>query len=243
MKKASFKILKEQAADKVNRIVTIIENKHNEIKLRLEEDEDLKFLDELSIEDLEPLIAILKSEQNQRIDVVYQRINAITDKIINREDKLNTDDIKALVSFIKSEIHLLGGNTLVNLGRGNQGVTYKEIVKDVCKRIGINKSRLQNQEDIEVLENFFFEVFQEQFDKLRAKYATKDKDITSDEIEDKLFKQYTNGAIQTLIPTNLTGPAWRKTLRIVLIVRKLRRRKIILSKRNISYYENKDCFV
>ena len=190
MKKASFKILKEQAADKVNRIVTIIENKHNEIKLRLEEDEDLKFLDELSIEDLEPLIAILKSEQNQRIDVVYQRINAITDKIINREDKLNTDDIKALVSFIKSEIHLLGGNTLVNLGRGNQGVTYKEIVKDVCKRIGINKSRLQNQEDIEVLENFFFEVFQEQFDKLRAKYATKDKDITSDEIEDKLFKQY-----------------------------------------------------
>jgi hypothetical protein len=227
MKKASFKILKEQAADKVNRIVTIIENKHNEIKLRLEEDEDLKFLDELSIEDLEPLIAILKSEQNQRIDVVYQRINAITDKIINREDKLNTDDIKALVSFIKSEIHLLGGNTLVNLGRGNQGVTYKEIVKDVCKRIGINKSRLQNQEDIEVLENFFFEVFQEQFDKLRAKYATKDKDITSDEIEDKLFKQYTNGAIQTLIPTNLTGPAWRKTLRIVLIVRKLRRRKII----------------
>lgn len=227
MKKASFKILKEQAADKVNRIVTIIENKHNEIKLRLEEDEDLKFLDELSIEDLEPLIAILKSEQNQRIDVVYQKINAITDKIINREDKLNTDDIKALVSFIKSEIHLLGGNTLVNLGRGNQGVTYKEIVKDVCKRIGINKSRLQNQEDIEVLENFFFEVFQEQFDKLRAKYATKDKDITSDEIEDKLFKQYTNGAIQTLIPTNLTGPAWRKTLRIVLIVRKLRRRKII----------------
>ena len=227
MKKASFKILKEQAADKVNRIVTIIENKHNEIKLRLEEDEDLKFLDELSIEDLEPLIAILKSEQNQRIDVVYQRINAITDKIINREDKLNTDDIKALVSFIKSEIHLLGGNTLVNLGRGNQGVTYKEIVKDVCKRRGINKSRLQNQEDIEVLENFFFEVFQEQFDKLRAKYATKDKDITSDEIEDKLFKQYTNGAIQTLIPTNLTGPAWRKTLRIVLIVRKLRRRKII----------------
>lgn len=227
MKKASFKILKEQAADKVNRIVTIIENKHNEIKLRLEEDEDLKFLDELSIEDLEPLIVILKSEQNQRIDVVYQRINAITDKIINREDKLNTDDIKALVSFIKSEIHLLGGNTLVNLGRGNQGVTYKEIVKDVCKRIGINKSRLQNQEDIEVLENFFFEVFQEQFDKLRAKYATKDKDITSDEIEDKLFKQYTNGAIQTLILTNLTGPAWRKTLRIVLIVRKLRRRKII----------------
>ena len=227
MKKASFKILKEQAADKVNRIVTIIENKHNEIKLRLEEDEDLKFLDELSIEDLEPLIAILKSEQNQRIDVVYQRINVITDKIISREDKLNTDDIKALVSFIKSEIHLLGGNTLVNLGRGNQGVTYKEIVKDVCKRIGINKSRLQNQEDIEVLENFFFEVFQEQFDKLRAKYATKDKDITSDEIEDKLFKQYTNGAIQTLIPTNLTGPAWRKTLRIVLIVRKLRRRKII----------------
>lgn len=227
MKKASFKILKEQAADKVNRIVTIIENKHNEIKLRLEEDEDLKFLDELSIEDLEPLIVILKSEQNQRIDVVYQRINAITDKIINREDKLDTDDIKALVSFIKSEIHLLGGNTLVNLGRGNQGVTYKEIVKDVCKRIGINKSRLQNQEDIEVLENFFFEVFQEQFDKLRAKYATKDKNITSDEIEDKLFKQYTNGAIQTLIPTNLTGPAWRKTLRIVLIVRKLRRRKII----------------
>lgn len=227
MKKASFKILKEQAADKVNRIVTIIENKHNEIKLRLEEDEDLKFLDELSIEDLEPLIAILKSEQNQHIDVVYQRINAITDKIINREDKLNTDDIKALVSFIKSEIHLLGGNTLVNLGRGNQGVTYKEIVKDVCKRIGINKSCLQNQENIEVLENFFFEVFQEQFDKLRAKYATKDKDITSFEIEDKLFKQYTNGAIQTLIPTNLTGPAWRKTLRIVLIIRKLRRRKII----------------
>ena len=43
MKTGYFKILKAQATDKMNRIVTTIENKQKEIKLKLDEDEDLKF--------------------------------------------------------------------------------------------------------------------------------------------------------------------------------------------------------
>lgn len=155
MKTGYFKILKAQATDKMNRIVTTIENKQKEIKLKLDEDEDLKFLDKLSAKELQPLLEILKTEQNQGIDSLYKGLTVVSNRILNREDNLNIDDVNALVSFIKAEIHLLGGNTLANLGRGNQGVTYKEIVKDVCERIGINKKVLDGKEDISALEYLF----------------------------------------------------------------------------------------
>ncbi|MDU6206290.1 hypothetical protein [Veillonella sp.] len=222
MKKGYFKILKAQATDKMNRIVTTIENKQDEIKLRLDEDEDLKFLDELSAKELMPLLKILKTEPNQGIESIYKGLTVVSNKIFNREDKLNIDDVKEQVSFIKAEIHLLGGNTLVNLGRGNQGVTYKEIVKDVCERIGIKQNDLEGKDDINALEYLFFKEFRQHFDKLKAKYDTKNQSITNEEIEKEIVKGYANGLLSTLLPNNLTGPAWRKTIPIVLTVTKLR---------------------
>ena len=222
MKTGYFKILKAQATDKMNRIVKTIENKQKEIKLKLDEDEDLKFLDKLSAKELQPLLEILKTEQNQGIDSLYKGLTVVSNRILNREDNLNIDDVNALVSFIKAEIHLLGGNTLANLGRGNQGVTYKEIVKDVCERIGINKKVLDGKEDISALEYLFFKEFRQHFDKLKAKYDTKNQSITNEEIEKEIVKEYANGLLSTLLPNNLTGPAWRKTIPIVLTVTKLR---------------------
>lgn len=229
MNKDYFKILKSQATDKMNHIITTIENKQNEVKLRLDEDEDLKFLDGLSAEELKPLLEILKTEQNQGINALYQGFTAVTNKIFNREDNLNTNDVKLLISFIKDEIHLLGGNTFVNIGRGNQGVTYKEIVKDVCTRIGINEKSLENIDDIKRLEDLFFKEFRQQFDQLKHKYYKENKFLSNDEIKEKLFDEYTNSILKTLLPYNLTGPAWRKTIRIVFIITELRNNIVVQS--------------
>ena len=99
-------------------------------KFNIDNDNDLSFLYQLQFEDLKRLHNILISEDN----ILLDKIKGVVQQDINRFNESNVND---LVKFIISEIHLLGGNTLVNLGRGNQGVTYKEIVRDVCERIGI----------------------------------------------------------------------------------------------------------
>ena len=109
-------------------------------KFNIDDDSDLSFLYHLPLEDLKMLHNILISEDNFLLD----KIKGFVQQDTNHFNESNVDD---LVKFIISEVHLLGGNTLVNLGRGNQGVTYKEIVKDVCERIGINKKELKSKDD------------------------------------------------------------------------------------------------
>ena len=59
------------------------------------------------------------------------------------------------------------------------------------------------------------------------KYDKKNKTVSDDEIKEKLFDEYTNGLLKTLLPNNLTGPAWRKTIRIVLIITELRKNIVV----------------
>lgn len=191
-------------------------------KFNIDDDNDLLFLYKLPFEELKRLYNILISEDNFLLD----KIKGVVEQDTNKFNESNVND---LVKFIISEIHLLGGNTLVNLGRGNQGVPYKEIVKDVCERIGINKKAIKNKDDIKTLENLFFREFRQQFDKLKAKYDKKNKTVSDDEIKEKLFDEYTNGLLKTLLPYNLTGPAWRKTVRIVLLITELRKNVVVQS--------------
>lgn len=191
-------------------------------KFNIDNDNDLLFLYKLPFEELKRLYNILISEDNFLLD----KIKGVVEQDTNKFNESNVDD---LVKFIISEIHLLGGNTLVNFGRGNQGVTYKEIVKDVCERIGINKKAIKNKDDIKTLENLFFREFRQQFDKLKAKYDKKNKTVSDDEIKEKLFDEHTNGLLKTLLPYNLTGPAWRKTVRIVLLITELRKNIVVQS--------------
>lgn len=190
-------------------------------KFNIDNDNDLLFLYKLSFEDLKKIHNILTAK-----DTLFDKINGAVKPNTNKIDESNVNN---LVKSIISEIHLLGGNTLVNLGRGNQGVPYKEIVKDVCERIGINKKDIENKDDIKTLENLFYKEFKQQFDKLKAKYIGKKKSVSVDEIKEKLFDEYTNGLLKTLLPNNLTGPAWRKTVRIVLIITELRKNIVVQS--------------
>ena len=136
-------------------------------KFNIDNDNDLLFLYKLSFEDLKKIHNILIAK-----DTLFDKINGAVKQKTNKIDESNVND---LVKFIISEIHLLGGNTLVNIGRGNQGVTYKEIVKDVCARIGINEKSLENTDDIKRLEDLFFKEFSQQFDQLKHKYYKENK--------------------------------------------------------------------
>lgn len=195
-------------------------------KFNIDNDNDLLFLYQLPYEDLKRLHNVILSEDN----IFLNKIKGFVQHDINQFNESNVED---LVKYIIDEVHLLGGNTLVNLGRGKQGVPYKEIVKDVCERIGIKKEEIKNKDDIKTLENLFFKEFRQQFDNLVAKYDSKNdsknESVSDDEIKEKLFDEYTNGLLKTLSPINLTGPAWRKTVRIVLLVTELRKNMVVQS--------------
>ena len=218
--------MKELLSLGVKFVAVCVEDQYEKIKgdwrekFNIDNDNDLLFLYQLSYEDLKRLYNVLVSEDNFLLDKIKGFVQPDT-------TQFNESNVENLVKFIIAEVHLLGGNTLVNLGRGNQGVPYKEIVKDVCERIGINKKELKSKDDIKTLENLFFKEFRQQFDKLKAKYDFKNKSVTDDEIKEKLFDEYTNGLLKTLLPNNLTGPAWRKTIRIVLIITELRKNIVV----------------
>ena len=187
----------------------------------IDNDNDLLFLYKLPFEDLKKIHNILIAE-----DKLVDKIKEVVVQNTNKFDESNVDD---LVKFIISEIHLLGGNTIFNLVRGNQGVPYKEIVKDVCERIGIKKEEIKNNNDIKSLENLFFNDFRQQFDKIRFKYDSENKDVSDNEIKEELFDEYTDSLLKTLSPINSTGPAWRKTVPIVLIITELRNNIVVQS--------------
>lgn len=104
--------------------------KHMAIKYR--EDPGLKFLDMCSNEDVFNLAQILIYDS----DGEERRTSSIlTDEGFTKH---KNDPQKWLKSWrvIAGELQLYGGDSVVNLFRGN-GVVYEEILSDVCERVGV----------------------------------------------------------------------------------------------------------
>lgn len=80
---------------------------------------DLIFLQEFSDEDLMPLVNIMRNRlTNQLPDDVVEHPRVYLSQIIN-------------------ELEKYAGNTLMNIFRGGKGVSYREMLEDVCKKQNI----------------------------------------------------------------------------------------------------------
>ncbi len=104
-------------------------------------DEELDFLDKCSNEDLEVLVKILTHDidGNERI----------TEELTSTYSyKQHYPNHKMYLPLIKDEIHDYGGNTFMNIFRGN-GVKYKEILIDCAKKMKVNFNSKNSVEDIE----------------------------------------------------------------------------------------------
>ncbi|DAB32463.1 MAG TPA: hypothetical protein CFH79_03700, partial [Sulfurospirillum sp. UBA11407] len=86
-------------------------------------DEDLEFLKDINSNDLNKLVEILTTSKTEEL----------TKKDIYKEFK---NDPNIYWEEIAAEIQHFGGNTIANIARG-KGVTYSEILKDVCTAFDI----------------------------------------------------------------------------------------------------------
>lgn len=97
-------------------------------------DPDLEFLSELSSEELHNLVEILTLDKEGKA--------LLTENLTYSEKyKKHYPDHKMYWEEIAEELQLFGGNTFMNLIKGNKGVLYREILCDVCDRLKVNYNK------------------------------------------------------------------------------------------------------
>lgn len=106
------------------------------------EDKDLEFLAKCSNEDLQPLVDILIKDKDGKDRYTEELTKSKRYMRYSPDHQKYWDDIAA-------EIQTFGGNTFANLMRFGKGVTYKEILCDVCKDLKVNFNEKSSTEAIE----------------------------------------------------------------------------------------------
>ena len=92
-------------------------------------DEDLEFLAKCSNDELEGLFEILA------FDPKNGRKRLTTSLLKTEEYQTYKTDYKKYWKTIASELQLYGGNTFANIVRGNKGVTYRQIIEHVARKL------------------------------------------------------------------------------------------------------------
>ena len=92
-------------------------------------------------EDLTPVLALASNEELATLVEYICKAN-LSEKLTSNEFyKEHVPNHTAYVELIEQELREFGGNSFINLFRGN-GPTYFEIVKDVADKLGANYNKL-----------------------------------------------------------------------------------------------------
>ena len=132
----------------------------------MKEDRDLIFLANCKNEELKTLVDILTHDNNG--DVRYSEELTSTYAYSHcYPNRLNN-----MWKEIAGELQKFGGNTIANVCRG-EGVAYKTILKDVCKRLKVCYSDNDSTENIEksLLEKLTKEAIEKMSEKELRKLA------------------------------------------------------------------------
>lgn len=96
----------------------------------MKEDRDLQFLASCKSEDLKTLVDMMTLDKDGNVRLSEQLTN--TDAYL----RYYPDRLPCMWQEIANELQRFGGNTLVNICRRG-GVCYREIVKDVCRKMKV----------------------------------------------------------------------------------------------------------
>lgn len=108
----------------------------------MKEDRDLLFLQQAKNEDLKTLVDILTHDTDGEIRIAEQLTN--TDAYLYCYPyRLNM-----MWQEIAGELQRFGGNTLANLCR-NEGIRYREILQDICRKLEVYFCGYESTEEIE----------------------------------------------------------------------------------------------
>lgn len=123
------------------------------------DDADLAFLGSLSSQELNDLVNILIFDKDGDA--------RLTENLTYSEKyKAYSPDHKMYWEEIAEELQLFGGNTFMNLLKGNKGVLYKEILCDVCDKLKVNYNKKADTLTIE--QNLLMKILQDSLDKMSA---------------------------------------------------------------------------
>ena len=121
----------------------------NNSKQSIMEDKDLRFLNECTNEQLQLLVDFIIYDKDGKKRYTEQLSN-----VDGFEDNY-PDNIKALLPYAIDELQRFGGNTIFNLVRGH-GVSYREILEDVCEKLKVNFNK---DNSTELLEQYMLQKF------------------------------------------------------------------------------------
>ncbi len=99
------------------------------------QDADLAFLEKVPSEHLDPLVQLMIKDPK---DGKSRWAEMLT---LSYEYKKHNPDHHQYWELIAEELQLFGGNSFASTARGGEGVLYREILLDVCKRQKVNYNK------------------------------------------------------------------------------------------------------
>lgn len=123
------------------------------------DDPDLAFLGTLSSTELDELVNILTLDKDGEHLLTENLTYSENYKLYHPHHHLYWQDIA-------EELQLFGGNTFMNLLKGNKGVLYKEILCDVCDKLKVNYNKKSATSQIE--QNLLMKILQDSLEKMSA---------------------------------------------------------------------------
>lgn len=120
-------------------------------------DNDIEFLGELKSEDLNDLVYCLTHDKDGT--------NRLTEELTNNPKyKQHHPNHNMYWTAIAGEIQCFGANSVATLFRGGEGVSYREVLTDVCDRLKVNYSKEATIESIE--ENLLMKIVTDAINKM-----------------------------------------------------------------------------
>ncbi len=120
-------------------------------------DNDLEFLKTCSAEELDVLVKLLTIDKDGEKRITEELTQSQRYKSDFPEHNLYWD-------LIAAELQCFGANSIVTLFRGGKGVTYREILTDVCKKMKVNFNDNSSCEMIE--QNLLMKILTDSMDKM-----------------------------------------------------------------------------
>lgn len=105
-------------------------------------DTDLKFLGDMSSEELDDLVYCLTHDKDGNVRLTEE----LTISDIYKEHYPNHQNYWENVA---AELQCFGANTFATMFRGGKGVKYKEVLTDVCDKMKVNYNKDSSAEKIE----------------------------------------------------------------------------------------------
>jgi uncharacterized protein YaaW (UPF0174 family) len=121
------------------------------------DDNDLVFLRDVKSADLNDLVYCLTHDKDGS--------SRLTEELtVNDKYKTHNPDHNKYWDLIAAEIQCFGANTFATMFRGGKGVSYKEVLEDVCDKMKVNFNKDSSVETIE--KNLLMKILSDALDKM-----------------------------------------------------------------------------